>query len=245
MAASKQIALIRVEGNTGNFFYVKSFPSFVRVMDDKESKQKLLRGAEELFMRYGLRSVSMDDIARHLGISKKTIYQHFADKDEVVATVAKGHMESQRQQFDLIAKESKNSVEELVKISFCLKENIKNINPSLLFDMQKYHQKAWSEWLAFKQKFIRENIIRNLRQGIEEGVFREDIHLDVIATLRLEEVQMAFDNSIFPRNKFSVPEVQAQLFDHFIYGIFTDKGRKLYLKYKQQNPQPYTISNYE
>jgi TetR/AcrR family transcriptional regulator, cholesterol catabolism regulator len=214
-------------------------------MDDKDNKEKLLRGAEELFMRYGLRSVSMDDIARHLGVSKKTIYQHFADKDEVVATVAKGHMLKQREQFDLIARQSRNAVEELVQISMCLKENMKNINPSLLFDMQKYHQKAWSEWLSFKQKFIRENVIRSLRQGIGEGVFRDDIEVDIIATMRLELLQMAFDNVIFPRHKFSVPEVQAQLFDHFIYGIFTDKGRKLYQKYKQQNPQPYTISTYE
>lgn len=214
-------------------------------MEDKDSKEKLLRGAEELFTRYGLRSVSMDDIARHLGISKKTIYQHFADKDEVVATVAKGHMERQRLEFEKIARQSKNAVEELVRISFCLKENMKDINPSLLFDMQKYHQKAWNEWLSFKQKFIRENIIRSLKQGIDEGVFRDDVQMDIIATMRLEQVQMAFDNSIFPRHRFSVPEVQAQLFEHFIYGLFTDKGRKLYQKYKQQNPQPYTVSQYE
>src|SRR5688500_17937825 len=135
-------------------------------MEDKENREKLLRGADELFMRYGLRSVSMDDIARHLGVSKKTIYQHFADKDEMVATVAKGHMERQRDQFDEIAKRSKNAVEELISISFCLKETMKNINPSLLFDMQKYHQKAWNEWLSFKQKFIRQNIVRSLKQGI-------------------------------------------------------------------------------
>jgi TetR/AcrR family transcriptional regulator, cholesterol catabolism regulator len=210
-------------------------------MEVLDSKEKLLKGAEDLFFRYGLRSVSMDDIARHLGVSKKTIYQHFADKDEVVATVAKSQMERQREQFESITKKSKNSVEELVLMSFALKEAMKNINPSLLFDMQKYHHKAWNEWLTFKQKYIRERIVQSLKQGIGEGVFREDIDMDVIATMRLEQVQMAFDNSIFPRSKYSVPEVSLQLFDHFIHGLFTDKGRKLYYKYKQQNPQPYTI----
>jgi len=211
-------------------------------MEELDNKEKLTRGAEELFLRYGLRSVSMDDIARHLGISKKTIYQHFVDKDEVVATVAKGHMERQRQEFRQIAKESKNSVEELVKMSICIKETMRNINPSLLFDMQKYHQKAWTEWLAFKQKFIRENIIRNLKQGIEEGVFREDVDMEVIATMRLEQVQMIFDNNVFPRHHYNVTDVSMQLFDHFVHGLFTDKGRKLYSKYKQQNPQPYTVN---
>jgi TetR/AcrR family transcriptional regulator, cholesterol catabolism regulator len=210
-------------------------------MEEKDNKEKLLRGADELFMKYGLRSVSMDDIARHLGVSKKTIYQHFADKDEVVASVAKSHMARQREQFDKIAIESRNPVEELVKISFCLRENLKDINPSVLFDMQKYHQSAWNEWLKFKQKFIRENIIRSLKQGIEDGYFRDDVNMEIIATMRLEQVQMAFDGSVFPRDKFNIPEVQAQLFDHFIYGLFTDKGKKLYQKYKQQNPQPHTI----
>jgi AcrR family transcriptional regulator len=210
-------------------------------MEGQEQKEKLLKGADDLFMKYGLRSVSMDDIARHLGVSKKTIYQHFADKDEVVASVAKLHMLRQKQQFEHIADHSKNAVEEMVKISYCLKENMKNINPSVLFDMQKYHQSAWIEWLKFKQDFISENIIRSLRQGIEEGYFREDLNLEIMAIMRLEQVQMAFDNSLFPRDRFSFAEVQAQLFDHYIHGLFTDKGRKLYQKYKQKNPQPYTV----
>lgn len=214
-------------------------------MDDKDSKDKLLKGAEELFLRYGLRSVTMDDIARHLGISKKTIYQHFADKDEVVATVAKGQMERQRQQFEEIAARSKNSVEEMVLIAVCMKETMRNINPSLLFDMQKYHQKAWNNWLTFKQKYIRENIVRSLKQGIEEGMFRDDVNVEIIATMRLEQVQMAFDDAVFPQNRFSLKDVQGQLFDHFIHGLFTEKGRKLYYKYRQQNPQPYTIGQYE
>ena len=206
-----------------------------------EPKERILLKSHELFNRYGIRSVSMDDIARHLGVSKKTIYQYFADKDEVVESVAKGHMLRQKEQFERIAMESKNAVEEMVKISFCLKENMRNINPSVLFDMQKYHQSSWNEWLKFKHKFIRENIIRSMKQGIEEGFFRDDFNMEILATMRLEQVQMAFDNAVFPRDRFNMAEVQAQLFDHFIYGLFTDKGKKLYQKYKQKNPQPYTI----
>lgn len=208
-------------------------------MEETDYKEKLLKGADELFMKYGLRSVSMDDIARHLGVSKKTIYQHFADKDEVVVSVAKSLMAKQKVQFESIASQSKNAVEEMVKISFCLKEDMKNINPSVLFDMQKYHQSAWNEWLDFKQKYIRQNIIRSLKKGIAEGYFRGDINLEILAVMRLEQVQMAFDNTIFPRDQFNIPEVQAQLFDHFIYGVFTEKGKKLYEKYKQNNPQPH------
>lgn len=201
-------------------------------MEESESKEKVIRGAEELFMKYGVRSVSMDDIARHLGISKKTIYQHFADKDEVVATVAQSHMRRQKQQFESIEKAAKNAIEEMALLAMNMKENTRNINPSLLFDMQKYHPRAWNEWLAFKHNVIRESLIRSMKQGIEEGSFRADLNIDILATMRLEQVQMAFDHSVFERDAFSLSEIQAQLFEHFVHGIMTDKGRKLYEKYK-------------
>jgi AcrR family transcriptional regulator len=204
-------------------------------MEEQDNKEKLLKGAEDLFMRYGVRSITMDDIARHLGISKKTIYQHFADKDDVVVSVAKSRLEKQRQQFDKVTAESKNSVEEMVKLSYCIKENMRDTNPSVLFDMQKYHQRAWNVWLEFKHKFIRQSIMQSLKRGMEEGYFRSDINTDILVTMRLEVVQMAFDNLIFPREQFNLTEVQSHLFDHFVYGILTEKGKKLYQKYKETN----------
>jgi len=209
-------------------------------MDERESKEKLIRGAEELFMKYGFRSVSMDDIARHLGISKKTIYQHFADKDEVVATVAQSHMRRQHQQFEDIAKAAKNAVEEMAMFATNMKEHLRNINPALLFEMQKYHSKAWNEWLTFKHNVIRDSIVRSMKEGIADGYFRADLNIDILATMRLEQVQMAFDNTLFPRDAYSISEIQAQLFEHFVHGILTDKGRKLYEKYKAKTITEYT-----
>lgn len=210
-------------------------------MEEMDIKDKLLKGAEELFMRYGVRSVSMDDIARHLGVSKKTLYQYFADKDDIVESVTRAHLERERLQFQTISDESKNSVEELVKLSICLKENFRGINPSLLFDMQKYHYKAWKVWLDFKYNFIRQSIMRNLQQGMEEGYFRPELNTDILVTMRLEVVQMAFDHQVFPREQYSLPEVQMHLFDHFVHGLLTEKGKKLYQKYKELNHQPSTI----
>jgi len=204
-------------------------------MEELDNREKLLRGAEDLFKRYGLRSVSMDDIARNLGISKKTIYQHFADKDDVVASVAKANMERHRVQFDKIAAESKNAVEEMVKISFCLKEIIQSVNPSWLFDMQKYHQRAWSDWQEYKHRFIRQNVVRGLKQGMEEGYFRSELNTEILATMRLEQVQMVFDHAVFPRDQYDVGDVQAALFDHFVHGLLTEKGKKLYQKYYKEN----------
>ncbi len=121
-----------------------------------------------------------------------------------------------------------------------MKEHLRNINPALLFEMQKYHTKAWNEWLAFKHNVIRDSIVRSMKEGVADGYFRADFDIGILATMRLEQMQMAFDNTLFPRDKYSISEIQAQLFEHFVHGIMTDKGRKLYEKYKAKTITEYT-----
>ena len=209
-------------------------------MEEINIKGKIQKGAEDLFMRYGVRSISMDDIARHLSVSKKTLYQHFADKEDIVTVTCKAHLDRNAQEFQSIRKTSRNAIEELVQLSVCLKRNMQEMNPSLLFDLQKYHPKAWSVWMNHKNKFIRESVVRNLRQGIEEGFFRPEMDPEVIAAVRLEMVQLPFNEETFPRERFRLPEVQMQIFDHYVFGLLTEKGRKLYLKYKHES-KPETI----
>ncbi|MBA4055687.1 MAG: hypothetical protein C0490_13310 [Marivirga sp.] len=137
------------------------------------------------------------------------------------------------QEFELIRKSAKNAIDELAKISLCLKQNSEEVNPSLLFDLQKYHPRAWNVWVDHKNKFIRESVVRNLSQGIEEGYFRAEIDKEVIAAMRLELVELVFDEQIFPPSRFKLSDVQMQIFDHFVYGLVTEKGRRLYQKYKE------------
>lgn len=212
-------------------------------MEEQDVKTKILKGAEELFMRYGVRSITMDEIARHMGMSKKTLYMYFADKDDIVTSVTREHLDRERQQFDQITQESGNSVEELVKISTCLKQILKGMNPSILFDLQKYHPRAWNVWNDHKNKFIRESVERNLRQGIEKGYFRPDINPEILAIVRLETVQFGFDDQLFPRDKFDLTQVQLHILEHFVYGLLTDKGRKLYQKYKDKISEPLFNNN--
>jgi AcrR family transcriptional regulator len=210
-------------------------------MDELDIKEKILKGAEDLFLKYGIRSISMDDIARHLSVSKKTLYQHFADKDELVIMVSKNHLERSRKSYEEIRDRSKNCIEELAMISVCMKHDMEGLNPGMLFDLQKFHPKAWSHWLDYKNKFIRDSVVRNLDQGIEEGFIRPEISPEVMATVRIELVQIAFNTELFPPGRFKLAEVQEQIFDHFVYGLVTDKGRKLYQKHKELNHQPSTV----
>lgn len=203
-------------------------------MEEKDTKERILRGAQELFMKYGVRSVSMDDIARHLSVSKKTLYQYFADKDEIVTRVAEFHLRHEQAKYESLRSEAENAIDELVRISTCIKRDLQKMNPSLLFDLQKYHPKAWTEWLRHKQEYMGQSIIRNLKQGVTEGFFRAEINTDILAAARLELIQISFDEQVFPSDKYSLTEVNTQLFEHFVYGLLTEKGRKVYEKYKQQ-----------
>ena len=158
-----------------------------------------------------------------------------------MTVTCQSHLNRDAEEFQAIRKTARNAIEELFQLSVYLKRHMQDMNPSLLFDLQKYHPKAWSVWLDYKNKFIRDSVIRNLKQGIEEGYFRPEMDPQVIAAVRMEMVQLAFNEEIFPHERFRLPEVQGQIFDHFVFGLLTEKGRKLYLKYKQENKQPKTL----
>jgi AcrR family transcriptional regulator len=199
-----------------------------------ENKDKIVAGAGELFMRYGVRSVTMDDVARELGMSKKTLYQSFANKDDLVLEVSKAHIELEKNEFGQVEANSENALEELFTITKCVRVSMQRVNPSLLFDLQKYHPSAWDMFLDFKFNFIRAMVERNVTKGIAEGYYREELDPAVMANVRMEQVQMVFDPKVFPPTKYDLVDVQMQVLDHFIHGLLSHKGRELYETYQKQ-----------
>lgn len=196
-------------------------------------KDKILEGAHGLFVQYGVRSVSMDDVARELSVSKKTLYQYFTNKESLVTEAVKLHMEQERELFLSMEGKASNSIEEIFLMANCMREHVFKLNPSLLYDLRKYHADAWAIFEDFKKEFLNGQITRNLEKGVEEGYYREEINPRVLAILRIQNVEMVFDEQIFPQSEFDFVAVQMQVFDHFIQGILTDKGRELYKKYFQ------------
>lgn len=193
-----------------------------------EVAENILYKAGELFHKYGIRSISMDEIARELGISKKTIYQYYKDKDDIVYRVIQRKIETEKVEFNAIYESSEDAIDELIRISYCLRNNLNKINPSLLFDIQKYHPRSWDLWIDFKNNFIKNNVLKSIERGKEEGFFRPQIDAEILATFRIEQVQISFDDKIFPRDKFDFTEVQMTLFDHFVHGLLTVKGQEIY-----------------
>lgn len=198
-----------------------------------DTKSKILNGAEELFFKYGIKSVTMEDIAKHLGISKKTIYQFYSDKNELVEIFMAERLKENEYECRLIAKNAANVIE----IFFALMEHLgvmfSNMNPKLFYDLQKYHPTTWKLFKQFKEGFIELMVQDSLKRGMKEGFVRKDINTKIIARLRMEEVEMGFNPELFPPNKFKIIDVQLALLDHFLHGVCTLKGHKLINKHKQ------------
>lgn len=191
-----------------------------------ETSSQIVQGASELFKKYGVKSISMDDIARHLSISKKTIYQHFEDKDKLVLEVLVRDLNHDKTELNLITNKSKDVIEELMLFGEYMRTHVINLNPALLFDLKKYHPEAWKYFQDFKKVFIVEMILRSLDRGIREGYFRENIHGPILARLRAEQIEMGFNNDIYPSETYNNGEVQMEFFKHFIYGVSTLKGHE-------------------
>lgn len=199
------------------------------------NKEKILKGSKEMFARYGIKNITMDEIARQLGISKKTIYQEFPDKDTLVHSLMISDMEVHQSEFEGIYQRSENVVDEVFAIMKKMTEIFSNCNPVLYYDLEKYYPKTWKVFADFKQKFILHRVEQSIEKGKKDGLVRTDINTRILALLRIEEISMGMSGQVFPHDKFNMLEVQLTLTEHFLYGICTLKGHKLVNKYKKIN----------
>jgi AcrR family transcriptional regulator len=200
---------------------------------NKEIHIRILEGANELFFSYGLKSITMDDIARHLGMSKKTIYVSFKDKDEIVSAFMKDNLEKNKQALLKISDNSVDSVQEIIGIMRHFGSMFSRINPRVFYDLQKYFHESWKIFREFKESQMIAMIEKNLRKGIKEGVFRSDLNIKIIAKLRVEQIEMSMNPLIFPPDKFNISEIHVIMLELFLHGITTTKGHALIDKYKK------------
>jgi AcrR family transcriptional regulator len=199
-----------------------------------EIKDRIIQGSFELFMRYGFRSVSMDDIAGKMGMSKKTLYQHFADKDQLVEAALDYDIEHNQQDCLVCTTNSTDAVKEVYNIIDTVAEQLSDMNPMVLYEMQKFHPSAFKRFQKHKDEFILKMIQQNLERGIAEGLYREDINIEVIAKFRLESMMLIFNLEVFPLAKtYPLKELMLIIGEHFLYGISSPKGYKLIQKYQQ------------
>lgn len=196
-------------------------------------RERIMETALRMFRMYGIKSVTMFDISRESGVSKKTVYEHFKDKEELVnegmSFLLNGHLE----QFKDFRQHSANAIDELVRELGYMELMGKTINPVMIYEIQKYHPDIWKTVEAFKKDCVLGFISENLQRGLSEGLYRNDLKMDIVARMRQLQVEAVFDAVQYPAQQYDIHEVMTQLLQHFILGITTLKGRKIATGYLQ------------
>ncbi len=209
---------------------IVSHPNFKNM----EVQERILLKSHELFMRYGIRSISLDEIASQLGISKKTIYHCYADKDALVDAVVEIETLRNEKECTMHREQCENAVHEIFLAGNMVHEMLKTLNPAILYDLEKYHPNAYKKFNNHKLDFFGKVVSDNLRRGIEEGLYREEIDIEILTRFRIGSTFLIFNQEIFPANKTNIMDVLWQTTECFLHGLTTPKGTKLIYKYKQQ-----------
>lgn len=192
-----------------------------------ETKEKILLGAKKLFLRLGLRNVTLDDICRELGISKKTLYLHFEDKNDLVKQIFEQLLSQKEQEITaIIERTDLNPISQFAAIINCSAPELKSIHPATIHELRKYHPEAWQVFEQHKNNYILKTTLANLEFGINTGVYRADLHPSFVAHVYMHMVEVLTDSVIFP-DELPIHEAFKQFIHYHFNGIATPKGQEI------------------
>lgn len=199
-----------------------------------EALEKILSSSIELFSQYGFKSITMDDIARRAGISKKTLYQHFANKQEVVNESVTWYKNNTTDNCSCVLQGADNAIEAMVKILAFFDKIHREMNPMAMFEMQRFFPEAYKKFrdLLLEQDvaMVRDNIL----QGIKEGLYREGLNAELLGRYKIETSLMALHPNLLVNDRTGLMSVALEIGEHFMYGIMTPKGIEQYVTYKEK-----------
>ncbi len=218
--------------NFGNFY---CFSSFLAVSSHPNMKQKIIQNATGLFLKLGFKSVTMDDIADEMGISKKTIYIHFKNKTALVKQCTFSVMERITKGIDAICSLDQNPIDELFEIKKFIMTQLENEQTSPHYQLEKYypeisktlHQNQFDKMMECTQK--------NIVKGINQGLYRKNLDPDFMARLYFVGIIGVRNQKIFPIKKFSTKYITDEYLEYHLRGIVTPEGLKSLNKFIKEN----------
>lgn len=191
-------------------------------MDEKV--MDILQRSAEVFMRFGIKSVTMDDVARELKVSKKTLYKYVKDKKDLVKKVMEGDCAMEEAKISEIVSNAENAIDEIVEITKHVAGKLKEVHPSIHFDLEKYYGEAWEVFHNHKKEFIYTCVLQNLKRGIKEGYYRKNLQPEIIAKIYASKIDLVFDGQLFPVTKYRFDEVYAEMMRYHLRGVASEKG---------------------
>jgi AcrR family transcriptional regulator len=196
-------------------------------------RQKIIEEASVMFRTYGIRAVTMDMLAGRLGISKRTIYEVFSDKDELLKGVLKWMAQKQREVMLKVFSESGNVIEAIFKMLDLMSDHFQKMAPAFQMDIRRFHRDLVDNQQELRDLPYYSNNSEILVRGIKEGVFRDDINIEITNKCLLEVARMSNDNQGFPPDDFMNKDVIRNFYINYLRGISTQKGLDLINRYER------------
>jgi len=193
--------------------------------------EQILSKCEQYFMRNGLKSTTMDDVCRFMGISKKTLYQFIDQKSDLIYRIVQRRVQEEQQLAQVITVESENAIDELLRISRHVHEKLQQTAPSILYDLQKYYHRSWELMEQHRKDFVAGMIKTNIERGMKEGLYRNDLQTDIVTAIFSCALGAMVDEDFYAGHEYSPSEAHRVFVDYHIRGIASEKGMELYGEY--------------
>ncbi|WP_072989739.1 TetR/AcrR family transcriptional regulator [Pseudozobellia thermophila] len=190
-------------------------------------KEKILEKAANMFLTYGFKSVTMDDLAHEMGISKKTIYANFENKTKLVKECTHQLGCNISRGIDQICALNKNPIEELYDIKKFVMGFLKDEKSSPQYQLQKYYPRIFSDMREKQYEVMKDCVVDNIKRGLEQGIYRENLNVEFISRIYYVCGTSIKDHRLFPPSEFSPSSLMDDFLEYHLRGIVTPKGRKI------------------
>lgn len=189
--------------------------------------ENILDKVFEMYNRYGIKSVTMDDVASMLGMSKKTLYQFVTDKKDLVEKVIERLIEQKDCQQKEVYGKSLNAIEEIFELAQIMNDHVKNYNPTMEFDLKKYYPILHQRISQIRRDKMYNSVYTNLKKGIENGIYRAEMDVDIITKIFVSRVELSFDNPLFLPDEITSAKVFKEMMTYHLHGICNSNGLEI------------------
>jgi len=185
---------------------------------------ELLERSTAVFMKYGLKSVTMDDLCREIGVSKKTIYKYFEDKSDLVMSIIQFKLDMDKEMCSICTNQATNAIDELITISRFVLEQVGQVNPTVFYDLKRLYPEAWKRMHDHKWGFVLNNIRDNIIKGKEQNLYRDNLNPDIISRYYVSGMDSIMDGEVYPFPEFKTEHILTEVLRFHIRGLANDNG---------------------
>lgn len=197
-------------------------------------EKEILEKSDHLFRERGFKQVTMDDIARELGMSKKTVYKYFDNKKQLILTNISRQIEQEKNQLCELKDSSIDAIEELVQLIKHIMKMFDQTNPGLFDELRRFYPGSFKVMIGFMKDHMYQRIYKNIERGKNEGIYRSEVDSDILAKMYVAKVRSIMDEEWFPKKDYDKKNLLKVFIEYHIRGIANDKGLELFENYKTE-----------